>query len=221
TEDGTHRIVYRGDDNDIHSLNWKPDEVGITHENLSAGGAAVAQKAAGDPAAYFIPKHVSATSGQEVQSRNQVTYRGTDSHIYELWWHGEDAVRYWDLSNECHAPLAASDPVAYYSGGVKHVYYLGGDGSMHWIWWVLGQEIPLCANLTLLASAPLAVGKPSAFAIENPPRYHVVYMEKDEPHHIHEINWNVIEVPYFDSPTQQSNIRIRDGAGKISPPQEK
>ena len=177
TRNGEHIVAYRGTDGHIHIVYWSTGAVG--HDNLS--GYARAPRAAGDPSAYYTAHN----------DAHQVIYRGIDGHIHELWWNTPNPVSHWDLTVAASgAPLAASDPVGYYSAGTntKHVFYRGTDGHLHEIWWVPGGGIPAHIDLTLYALAPLAADKPAAFNVAGPNSQHVVYRGADGS--IHEIRWS-------------------------------
>lgn len=173
---GENIIAYRGTDGHIHTMYWTgPGAVG--HDNLS--GFAGAPKAAGDPAAYYISR----------DDAHQVTYRSQDGHLHELWWVGNIPVQSWDLiAATVGAPLAASDPAAYFSTGTntKHVFYRSANNHLNEIFWVPGG-LPMHVDLTAEAQAPLATDKPAAFTVEGPNSQHVVYRGTDG--HIHEIRW--------------------------------
>lgn len=70
---GTARVIYRGDDEHIHEL-WYTTATGWGHGDLSAlSGAA---PAASDPFGYFTA----------FDSTARVIYRGHDNHIHELYY---------------------------------------------------------------------------------------------------------------------------------------
>jgi hypothetical protein len=173
---GENIIAYRGTDGHIHTMFWTgPGAVG--HDDLS--GVAGSPKAAGDPAAYYVSR----------DDVHQVTYRSQDGHLHELWWVGVAPVQGWDLiAATVGAPLAASDPAAYYSAGTntKHVFYRSANNHLNEIFWVPGG-LPMHVDLTEAAQAPLAADKPTAFTVEGPNSQHVVYRGTDG--HIHEIRW--------------------------------
>jgi hypothetical protein len=176
TTRGDNIVVYRGTDGDVHSLYWSTGPVG--HDNLS--GVAGAPKAGGDPFGYYTAHNDS----------HQVVYRGGNGHIYELWWVGTTPVNFWDLGAPSGAPLAASDPAAYYSArtNTKHVIYRSANGHLNEIWWVPGGGTPYHLDLTLIASAPLAVGDPSAYLVAADGTHHVIYRSSDG--RLHELRWN-------------------------------
>ena len=174
TNTGDNIVVYRGTDGHIHGLYWSTGAVG--HDNLT--GVAGAPTAAGDPVAYYTSHN----------DEHQVTYRGADGHIYELWWRGIEPVRHWDVTAHAGAPLAASDPVAYYSAGTntKHYIYRSADDHLHELW-VIPGGLPTHVDITLEARAPLATDKPAAFVVAGPDTHHAVYRGTDG--QIHEIRW--------------------------------
>lgn len=169
----TNVVFYRATDGHIHSLYWSTGPIG--HDNLS--GFAQAPKAAGDPHAYYTAHN----------NANQVVYRGVDGHIHELWWVGAEVVSHWDISAIAGAPTSGSDPVSFYSPhtNTKHVFYRATDGHLIELWWFPGGGAPAFVDLTVEAWAPVAVGKPSAFA--DGPYRHVVFRAADN--HIHEIRF--------------------------------
>ena len=167
-------VVFRSNDGNIRSLYWSGGPVGT--DDLS--GYAHTPKAAGDPAAYYTPHN----------DTHQVVYRAADGHLWELFWVGVAPVAGWDLTAQCGAPAAASDPAAYYSIGTntKHVYFRSADGGLHEIWWVPGTT-PAWGNLNAAYGAPPAADKPTAFTVEGPNTQHVAF--RTTANHIDELIW--------------------------------
>src|SRR5262249_49781944 len=80
---GPNHVVYRATNRKVMSISWR----GAGPNNLDdLSSSARAQDAAGDPVAFYTPH-------DDVQ---QVIYVGTDGHVWELYWRGEDAVAGWD-----------------------------------------------------------------------------------------------------------------------------
>lgn len=175
TARGTNMVPYRGSDGHIHSLYWNTGAVG--HDNLTS--AAGSPLAAGDPFGYYTAHNDS----------HQIVYRAANGHLYELWCVGTNAVTFWDLSASSGAPPSASDSVGYYSPATntKHIFYRSMDGHLHEISWTPGGGNPMDRNLTLLAQAPLAVGKPTAYFLAADASHHVVYRGTDN--RLHELRW--------------------------------
>jgi hypothetical protein len=171
----TNVVPYRGSDGHIHSLYWTTGAVG--HDNLTS--VAGSPLAAGDPFGYYTAHNDS----------HQIVYRAANGHLYELWCVGRNAVTFWDLSAISGAAPAASDPVGYYSPvtNTKHIFYRSADGYLHEIFWTPGGGKPMDRNLTLLAQAPLAVGKPTAYFLAADASHHVVYRGTDN--RLHELRW--------------------------------
>jgi hypothetical protein len=195
TNHGVNLVVYRGTDDCIHRIYW--DEAGVYgHYNLTTWGLAIAPKAAGDPFAYYTAHN----------DTHQVAYRTQNGEIYELWWKGNLAVTPRNLSAEAPgAPRAASDPFAYYCAGLngfssKHVFYAGLDGRLHELtWWLHFPDTAQHTDLTVAAHAPNGVvGRPSGVVVE-PYEHHIFYRGTNN--HIHEIRWEVVEVPYGGAPS--------------------
>ncbi|MFN0138996.1 MAG: hypothetical protein ACKVQW_02770 [Pyrinomonadaceae bacterium] len=187
-EDRNH-IVYRGMDNEIHCLYWRPiDSVGL--DNLSA--VAEAPLAAGDPVSYFIPSHPYGENFSSVAySVHQSTYRSVDGDLIELWWVGSERVNYGNLTQVANGPKAVADPYAYYDPvtNTKHVFYFAEDEHLHELWWYPGTTAPQDVDITIGALAPPAgKARPFAFVTQNPNRQHVVYRGTDN--QFHEIHWS-------------------------------
>ena len=186
---GQNIVAYRGQDSNIHSISWSTGP--SWHDRLSEVAGTPA--AAGDPVAYYLPQ----------DSTNQVTFRGVDGHIWELYWRGVDRVTAWNVTARAGAPPASSDPAAYYSAGTnrKHIVYRGPFGHLYDVSWVPGQA-PTWADLTLQARAVRAVDRPAAFTVDHADTHYVVYRGVD--HHIHEIQWTD---PSWDGAQTQGDWR--------------
>ena len=80
-------------------------------------------RCAGDPAGYVL----------DADGTQHVVYRGTDNHIYELWWCPASCWSpgwHWgNLTGTTGAPLAAGDPAGYVldADGTQHVVYRGNE----------------------------------------------------------------------------------------------
>ena len=120
-------VAYRADDAHVHSLYWSDGPVG--HDDLS--GYVGTPNTAGEPFGYYIPG----------LNAHQVTYRGVDGHLYEIWWVGEAPASAWDLTVASGAPPTSADPAACYltAGHTKHVVYLGPFGHLYEIRWTPGN----------------------------------------------------------------------------------
>ena len=179
TTRGQNIVAYRGTDRHIHILYWATGAAGVGHNNLT--GFVGAPKAAGDPVAYYMP-HADV---------HQLTYRGLDGHLHELWWLGTNPVSHWDLSSKSGAPPATGDPAAYYSAATntKHVIYRSADGHLHEIRWVPGTGTPTHMNLTLRALAPPAAGDgdPSGYFLATDGTHRAIYRTGDG--RLNELRW--------------------------------
>ena len=170
---GVNHLIFRGEDDHIRALYWSTGATG--HDDLS--GVAGSPAAAGDPHAFFTPH----------DQAHQVHYRGTDGHIHELWWVGDQRVSHIDLSALAGSPPAVTDPASYYDArtNTKHVYYTNDRGQIVELWWVPGQTNATMAEVSIWALAAPAAGRVHAFAGTH--LQHVVYRGTDN--HIHEIRW--------------------------------
>ena len=170
-----NNVIYRGGGNHIRRLSWTTGAV--LHEDLS--GFAGTPPAAGDPVGYYTPH----------DDTHQIVYRGTDGHVWELYWPGNDPVSAWNLTEPSGAPSPAETPAAYYNAAenTKHVIYRSSDGRVHEIWWVPGGGIPNHVDITAAYGNPSAADRPAAFVIESPNSQHVAYRGTDN--HIYEVIW--------------------------------
>jgi hypothetical protein len=110
---------------DVQSACIYPPPPSWNHADLT--GSIGAPAAAGDPAGYTW----------DVDSTEHVVYRGTDSHIHELWFNG--AWNHADLTGSIGAPAAAGDPAGYTwdVDSTEHVVYRGTDSHIHELWFTL------------------------------------------------------------------------------------
>jgi len=179
TPDGIPRVLYRGDDNDIHELKlqgtWADDD-------LSAiVGNGPATNALGDPFGYVDSSGVP-----------RVVYRGTDNHIHELhldesqgnWWHADLS----GIVTNVSAQDSAGNPFGFVdANGILRVVYRGTDNDIHEIRWDgAWLEADLSAIVTN-GAATMAAGDPFGFVDANGIS-RVVYLGVDS--HIHEIRWD-------------------------------
>jgi hypothetical protein len=140
------------------------------HADLTSATRAPA--AAGDPAGYTW----------DVDSTQHVVYRGTDSHIHELWFNGT-----WNHADLTRAPVAAGDPAGYTwdVDSTQHVVYRGTNNQIHELWF---NGTWNHADLTSATGAPAAAGNPAGYTWDVDSTQHVVYRGTDN--HIHELWFN-------------------------------
>jgi hypothetical protein len=167
---GDNVVVYRGTDQQIHSLYWSDGPVG--HDALSAFVGT--PPAAGDPVGYYIP-------GLDT---HQITYRSVDGHLYEIWSAGIAAAQAWDVTAAAGAPPASADPAVCYNAATntKHVIYLGPFGHLFDIHWVPGGP-PSCVDLTLAGLAHRATTDRPAAVVDGLGMLHVAYHGTDNQVH--------------------------------------
>jgi hypothetical protein len=115
-----------------------------------------------------------------------VVYRGTDNHIYELWWDATQCSQttcwHWgNLTGSSGAPtLAGGNPTGYVrnADGTQHVIYRGDDDHIYELWWDATQcSQTTCwhwGNLTAWTRAPAAAGNPSGYVLNADATQHVV-----------------------------------------------
>jgi hypothetical protein len=152
-------LLYRGEDNHIHSLYWLFGSVG--HDILTGN----APKAAGNPAGWF-----SSSDGV-----HHVVYRKSDGHLHELWWQGPGAVGDRDITGFAGGVSAKGDPSPYFDtvGGYHIVAFRGVDDrirSLYWTGGAVGQD-----DLSGTAGTPAAADDPFAWHTPADNTHHFVY----------------------------------------------
>ena len=111
---------------------------------------ATAPPAAGDPSAYVFGSY-------EV-----VVYRGTDSHVHQLFAKSKQGP--WseaDLTALTNAPVAVGNPSGYVNAA-QLVIYRGTDNEIHRLYTFNNNTQWAQADLSKLAGAPAAAGDPFA-----------------------------------------------------------
>jgi hypothetical protein len=163
---GVHDIAYRDEDGHLHEL-WRDAQGGTGTTDLTANAGAPA--AAGSPFFYNNPATPQAI----------LLYRGKDGKVRSLYW-DFGAVGVDDLSGTAGAPKAAGDPVGYHHAAhdTHHVVYASADGHLHELFWVGLAPVQHGGDLTAAASAPQAVGRPSAF-VDGSGTHIVIYRDPD------------------------------------------
>jgi hypothetical protein len=176
TPDGVPRVVYRGQDNDIHELRLQGKWI---QTDLSAivSNSPPAVPAAGDAFAYVTPDRVP-----------RVVYRGQDNHIHELRLQGSwiQADLSATVTNRPPAFSAAGDPFAYVTpDGVPRVVYRGQENDIHELR-LQGSWIQADLSAIVSNSPPAVPAAGDAFAYVTPDRVpRVVYRGQDND--IHEL----------------------------------
>ncbi len=170
----THHVIYRGTDRHLHELVW----VGVAPVFYGGNvtGTIGAPRAAGDPAAYVTP------DGTHI-----VPYRAEDGRILSVYWKdGPSGLD--DLSGTAGTPTASSDPVAVHVAAQDshHVFYVGSDGHVYELAW-FGVAPVVGRNLTAIAGAPKATGRPAAFFSPVHGVFSVTYRRADG--HLEELWW--------------------------------
>ena len=129
---------------------WPPEFADLTAGAVSApaGGAS------GDPVGYVRSDKI-----------NSVVYRGTNNHIYELYYglyRGADSWISGDLSTLAGAPEALGDPAVYVrSDKTNSVVYRGTNNHIYELY--LGAGTWICADLSGGIGAPAASGDPAVY----------------------------------------------------------
>jgi len=152
-------LLYRGTDDQVHSLYWLSGNVG--HDVLSGG----APKAAGDPAGWFSLN----------DNFHHVVYRASDGHLIELYWQGAGAVGNGDLTAAAQAVKCKGDPSPYFDSrvGTNIVAFRGVDDRIRSLYWTsgsVGQD-----DLSGTAGTPPAADDPFAWYSPADDTHHFVY----------------------------------------------
>jgi hypothetical protein len=181
----TQHVIYRGqgrNGGDLHEL-WWSSASGWTHEPLSEQTGA--PPAASEPFGYVFVS----------QGTQHVLYRGSDQHVYELWW-DTSGWHLEDLTGHTGAPLAAGavhaypfDPAQNVPDPTQHVIYIGGDDHLHELWWNSTgwhhHDLSTVGGTTAPFSYPSAA--PTGFADTVDGTQHIYYVDVD--HHVIALNW--------------------------------
>jgi hypothetical protein len=147
----SEHIIFRGADNLIYELYWKPG-VGWNYSNLS--NATGAPPADSDPTGY----------SWETNSSEHIAFRGTDNHIHELYFKLGIGWNHADLTAAIGSPLASKNPAGYAfeSNNTEHIVYRGQDGHIYELYFRIGVGWNK-SDLTTATRAPLADSSPIGY----------------------------------------------------------
>jgi hypothetical protein len=148
----------------------------------------------GSPLATFSPAgYLFAQNTQHVIYQGFTFDRGSDGHLYELYWSADSGRwRYKDLVAEAHAPLASSSPTAYTfaTTGSQHVLYegQGNDSHVHELWWDGGGwHAHDLTNAVGATPGSFTLSVPVGYEFHAEGTQHVIYQGRDR--HIYELWW--------------------------------
>lgn len=118
---GTQHIDYIGTNAHVYELWWDPTGWHVEDLSLHTGTTNVVP--VGAVAAY--PFEAAPGAPEPTQ---HVLYRGTDSHIHELWW-DSSGWHHHDLNDVPGLPLAAGDPTGFADGidSTQHIFFVSDD----------------------------------------------------------------------------------------------
>jgi len=169
-----HHVIYRTADGHLHELWWSG--VSPVQDGGDLTATASAPRSAGDPTAFV-----------NGAGENIVAYRSVDGHIRSLYWRSR-SVGHDDLSGVADTPLAAGDPVGYYTphNDTHQIVYGASDGHLYELYWA-GVAAVVGEDLTAPSGAPAAVGKPAAYYSAGTNTKHVMYRSADG--RLHELWW--------------------------------
>ena len=180
----TEILLYRGSDNEVHSLYWSTGPVG--HDRLS--GTAGTPRAGGSPVGWYTPS---------IDTHN-VVYRRSDGHLQLLTWVGIAPVfDGGNLTGAVHQPTSAGDPAAFVgSSGYNWVVYRSVDHRILGLAWNVGATIP--NDLSGVAGAAPPAGDPVAHFTAHDDTHQVYY--RDASGNVWELFWP------GDAPVQARNL---------------
>ena len=172
--DGTQHVIYRATDNQIYEIWGRRGKWGFNAISERTNAPA----AVGNPCGYAWEK----------DGTQHIIYRSANGHLHEIWyrdaWVGED-WHHKDITAECSAPLADSDPFGYSweKDGTQHVIYRGKDNLIYEMWFreKAWQINPIGRGV----SAPAAIGNPVGYSWEKDSTQHIMYKGTDG--RIHEL----------------------------------
>jgi hypothetical protein len=171
----TNHTFYRDNTRHIHII-WWDGAGGLGHDDATA--LTSAPPAAGDPSAFL----------DTTRGENLIIYRGNDGHVHNIYWTGGDPLSREDVSGFAGAPNADSDPVADYNAAhdLRGIVYRSADGHLIEIY-SRGNGPAAWWDLTTVASAPPAIGRPAVYNSISTNTRHVIYRSADG--HINELSW--------------------------------
>jgi hypothetical protein len=184
-------LVYRGDDSHLHVM-WSPvggGSVGYADLTKAAQDNGYnAPNAVGNPSAYVNP-----------QGTNIVVYRGTDGHIWDLYW-DSGAVVAENITGFTGSPVAGGDPFVYYIPAYdlnQIVYREGpaGAGRLIELFWQ-GAAATTGWNITDAAGPSIPPGSSSGYSQVDPVAFynpatntkHVIYQING---YMNELSWTL------------------------------
>jgi hypothetical protein len=177
--DGTHHVVWFGDDQHVHEL--VRDAAGWRHADISSlsGAPSSAAPTWGTPAAYW----------SEARGTRSVVFLGMDQHLHRLWcdaagWHYEQ------LPGQPN-PVMIS-PAAYLDGDVEHIYFVGADAHIYEL--TNGGGAWVVHDVLLASGAPVPASGShdwirdglTAYAVAPTQTQYVVYLGWEG--HVHELS---------------------------------
>jgi catechol 2,3-dioxygenase-like lactoylglutathione lyase family enzyme len=188
-QDGAQHLIYRDAAGDVRQYS-RPQGAGAawTPDNLTA--AAMAPKAAGNPAGYIFG------------TAQHVVYRGADDQVHELYFSPKE--KKWNHANittGAKAPKAAGDPAGYVLGDTQHVVYRGPEGEVIELFNTEGGKGWNQTNLTASAMAPRAAGNPTGYILKDnliarsKNTQHVIYRGVDD--QVHELYFSAKEAKWL------------------------
>ena len=172
----TRHVLYLGTDGHVHELWWQHHQ--WHHNDLTNDSHAPLPLASDQPTGFAV----------EDGGTQLIHYRGTNGHVYQLWW---DSTGWHPLDMTANfggpAAVSGASPAGYVFPfeGTLHVDYLGTDSHIHEYWrdgsgWHYN-------DLTNATGAPLAISNPTAYVFPAQNTQHVVFNAAN--HHIIELFW--------------------------------
>lgn len=138
----------------------------------------------------FAPVSMPVAAGADPSSyilgSQDLIYRGTDSHLHQMWsWGNQAQWFYADLTPLTNAPPLAGKPSGYVIDGNQAIVFRGNDGHIYQVA-TLGGNGPWnvgASDLSALTTAPAAAGDPIGYVVSG--NQYVDYLGTDG--HIHQL----------------------------------
>lgn len=187
---GQQNIVYKGDDRQIHELQWRASDGKWHHWSLHE-----ATEGQGAPLALWPP---TAYVFNSQWRQRHVVYVGTDNLVHEFYWEPSGHWHHGGLTDAATAHPANGTPTGFATADMQFVHFRGTDGHIIQLSWD-NRAGWRPRDLTDNFGGPPALDAPPTgyvfpFGGEN--ELHVQYLGTDG--HIHEYWWNGGQWQYRD-----------------------
>jgi uncharacterized protein YfiM (DUF2279 family) len=204
--DNTQHVVFTGSDGAIYEL-WNGPTTGWGWNDLFNSQTGAHNGTTGLPSGLHA---VGNPTGYQytVDNTQHVFFRGSDGHLYELWFSPKTGWGWNDLFNSTtgahnglaglpYGLLAAGDPCCYqYTvDNTQHVFFTGNNGHIYELWFspqtgwgwndLFSAQTGAHNGVTGLPAGLQAIGKPTCYQYSGDNSQHVDFLGSDG--HIYEL----------------------------------